>query len=243
VKSNQESLECAALDLNARVWGEWVVEIGCGDGRMTRHLMDRASRLIALDPDWSALRKCRDAVFGVPLVGGTGQNPPIKPGSCDAVVFSFSLHHQNSRSALEKASRLLRPDGQIIILEPVDFGPVADIFRLFRDEHVEIQRARQAVQQASLWVDHDALLACRLIFKDMEDLLSYFFGYYDQPRSPETVSRVQEILGQSDGAGPLCLEDVIRFTVLRRTMRAPLQRPVDRSRCIDPPHRTHLQWR
>lgn len=229
MKSNQESLECAALDLHARIWGKRVVEIGCGDGRMTRHLMDRTSRLIALDPDWSALQECRDSVFGAPLVCGTGLNPAIGPGSCDVVVFSFSLHHQNSHAALVEASRMLGPDGRIIIFEPVDFGPVAEIFRLFRDEHADMQRARQAVQHASLWMDHDALLACQLVFQDMEDLLSHFFGYYDTSRSPEMVSRIQEILGQSDGAGPLCLEDYIRFTVLRRTMSASCHQPRGKS--------------
>src|SRR5207344_2600187 len=49
---------------------------------------------------------------------GNIENPPIEPGSVDLVVLSQALHHADDpAAALVSAARVLRPRGQIMILD------------------------------------------------------------------------------------------------------------------------------
>jgi ubiquinone/menaquinone biosynthesis C-methylase UbiE len=70
-----------------------VLEIGCGDGRLTRRYASRVGTVIAIDPDESLIRAFRD--------GGVDRNVDVRAcsvdrvdlpeGSVDAVIFSWSL--------------------------------------------------------------------------------------------------------------------------------------------------------
>jgi SAM-dependent methyltransferase len=49
---------------------------------------------------------------------GDLQNPPIEAGSVDLVILSQALHHaENPAAALASAAKLLKPGGQILILD------------------------------------------------------------------------------------------------------------------------------
>ena len=49
---------------------------------------------------------------------GDLQNPPIEASSVDLVILSQALHHaENPAAALASAARLLKPHGQILILD------------------------------------------------------------------------------------------------------------------------------
>lgn len=70
-----------------------VVEIGCGDGRLTRRYADRATSVLAIDPDEGAIATFR--------TGGTGANVDARAlpvdrlelpdASADVVLLSWSL--------------------------------------------------------------------------------------------------------------------------------------------------------
>jgi ubiquinone/menaquinone biosynthesis C-methylase UbiE len=54
---------------------------------------------------------------------GDLENPPIEPQSVDLVILSQALHHaQNPAAAIASAHRLLRPNGQILILDLLKHG-------------------------------------------------------------------------------------------------------------------------
>jgi 2-polyprenyl-3-methyl-5-hydroxy-6-metoxy-1,4-benzoquinol methylase len=50
-----EGHEIAALEVLAPLDGAHVLEIGCGDGRLTRRYSSRAAHVVAIDPDGSAI--------------------------------------------------------------------------------------------------------------------------------------------------------------------------------------------
>lgn len=74
-----------------------VLEIGCGDGRLTRRLASLApSRIDALDPDPAKVRLARDGLpstrkrlirYGV----GQAQHLKFPSGTFDIVIFSWAL--------------------------------------------------------------------------------------------------------------------------------------------------------
>lgn len=87
-----EESEVAALASRVPV-GCRVVEIGCGDGRVTRRYHARPDSIIAIDPDADAIAAFREA--GIPanvdVRDLTAEQFARPPASADVVLFSWSL--------------------------------------------------------------------------------------------------------------------------------------------------------
>ena len=79
--------------LTSRLRRGAVVEIGCGDGRVTRRYSARVKSVIAIDPDAAAIAAFR--ATGVPANVDPRAIPvdqfEIPNGTVDTVLFSWSL--------------------------------------------------------------------------------------------------------------------------------------------------------
>ena len=92
-----EGNETAALDqLLPDIRGLHVLEIGCGDGRLTRRYAARAGPVLAIDPDPAAIATFRDTIPStlrrhVDMRTGTiaTLGPPRR--AFDVVLFAWSL--------------------------------------------------------------------------------------------------------------------------------------------------------
>lgn len=126
-------VETLALD------GKRVIDVGCGDGSLARHLAGVGARVLGVECSPRQLAKARAAapVTGVEIVEGVGQALPAPSGAADIVVFFNSLHHVPAAvmgKALEEAARVLRPGGQVYVSEPVAEGPFFATCRPVDDE-------------------------------------------------------------------------------------------------------------
>lgn len=92
IDEDPEDHEGAALrQLVASFAGLRVIEIGCGDGRLTRSYAGRAARVIAIDPDADAIADLRSELPGVDA-RAIGIEALIEPAhSADLVLFAWSL--------------------------------------------------------------------------------------------------------------------------------------------------------
>jgi protein-L-isoaspartate O-methyltransferase len=73
-----------------------VLEIGCGDGRLTMQLARVAASVVAIDPDREALADARAAaaqqgIRNVQFVHGSGETVRRVGAPFDVAVFSWSL--------------------------------------------------------------------------------------------------------------------------------------------------------
>ena len=73
-----------------------VLELGCGDGRLTLGIAQDAARVLAFDPDAEAVERARGSLPAeladrVTYQVASGKEIEIKPHSFDLVVFSWSL--------------------------------------------------------------------------------------------------------------------------------------------------------
>ena len=73
-----------------------VLEIGCGDGRLTLRLASLGARVTAIDPDASQVRRARKALAGrirhrVVYRVGSAQRLPYRAREFDTVVFAWAL--------------------------------------------------------------------------------------------------------------------------------------------------------
>ena len=89
-----EQREVAALlALAPNLHGSRVVEVGCGDGRLTRRYAARAASVFAFDPDESAIDLFRSEPVpdNVDVRRETVDRVEIPPGTADVVLLSWSL--------------------------------------------------------------------------------------------------------------------------------------------------------
>lgn len=126
-------VETLALD------GKRVIDVGCGDGNLARHLASFGARVLGVECSPRQLAKARAAapVPGVEIVEGVGQALPAASAEADVVVFFNSLHHVPAAvmdKAMEEAARVLRPGGRVYVSEPVAEGPFFQTCRLVDDE-------------------------------------------------------------------------------------------------------------
>lgn len=100
-----------------------VADLGAGEGLLSELLARRCQRVIAVDNSekivaFGARKAKKNGVKNLEFRLGDLQDPPIGPASVDLVILSQALHHAaEPAKALASAHRILRPGGQIMILD------------------------------------------------------------------------------------------------------------------------------
>lgn len=119
--------------------GRTVVDVGCGDGSLTRHFAGEGAQAIGIEISEEQLARARkaDPVPGADYRVGRGEALPLEDASVDAVVFSNSFHHLPlavMSDALAEAARVLKPQGTLVVVEPIAEGGYFQVFLPIEDE-------------------------------------------------------------------------------------------------------------
>jgi len=100
-----------------------VADLGSGEGLLSELLARRAKQVIAVDNSekmvaFGANKARKNKIKNLEFRLGDLENPPIEPASVDLVILSQALHHAASpEQAIRGAHAILRPHGQIMILD------------------------------------------------------------------------------------------------------------------------------
>ncbi len=119
---------------------EWVVppscdiavDLGAGTGSLARRLLDRAARVLAVEPDPRMLAVLAAHSPHVAGIQARAEHLPLATGSVDAVMISSAWHWMDADSTVEEVGRVLHRGG---VLGVVWNGPdrsvewVADLLR------------------------------------------------------------------------------------------------------------------
>jgi SAM-dependent methyltransferase len=111
--------------------GAAVLDLGAGTGKLTRSLVPRFARVVAVEPD-DAMRRVLEAVVPeAESLQGRGESIPLEDGSVDAVFTAEAFHWFASDESVGEIVRVLRPRGGLVILwniglEYDDMGEEAD---------------------------------------------------------------------------------------------------------------------
>lgn len=141
-----EATDLEVIDRLVSVRGLNLVDVGCGDGALTRALAQRGGRLLGIEPDPVQAEQNRrlPRTAGLTFVEAPAQAVPAATASVDGVFFSRSLHHvplSDMDKALREAIRVLRLDsGFLYVLEPLMEGSYSRLIQPFHDE-TEVRRA------------------------------------------------------------------------------------------------------
>jgi len=100
-----------------------VADLGAGEGLLSELLARRCKRVIAVDNSekmvsFGTAKAKKNGLKNLEFRLGDLQEPPIEPNSVDLVVLSQALHHaEEPAKAIAAAYKILRPHGQIMILD------------------------------------------------------------------------------------------------------------------------------
>jgi len=100
-----------------------VADLGAGEGLLSELLARRCKKVIAVDNSekivaFGAAKAKKNGLKNLEFRQGDLQNPPIETGSVDLAILSQALHHaEDPAAALRSAHKILKPGGQIMILD------------------------------------------------------------------------------------------------------------------------------
>lgn len=103
--------------------GARVLDLGCGSGDLTLHLLERGAHVTALDlsPGMIRLAERRVAIHGsgatATFVAAPVEQTGLPDEHFDVVVGRFILHHLDARLASREIARILRPGGVAVFAE------------------------------------------------------------------------------------------------------------------------------
>jgi SAM-dependent methyltransferase len=186
-----------------------VLEIGCGDGRISSLLAVDSDSLIAVDPDEKKIRRAKTHIAGVDFRIGSGEILNFPNGSFDIVIFTLSLHHQNSQEAISEAARVLKKGGTILVIEPVIEGEIEQVFAFVHNEHNETREAQKSIIDSGLSIVDSDIFTAEWIFTDKDDLLQSVFQYYDMSFDSDIALKITNYLGTKIQSKPIVLIDTM----------------------------------
>ena len=105
--------------------GRRVLDLGCRDGSLTRHVVAAGNQVVGVDVDRAALQRCQ-AALGIPTCWADLSEglPTIGDAEFDVVVLAEVLEHlPDPALVIAEAARVLRPGGLFV-------GSVPNAFRL-----------------------------------------------------------------------------------------------------------------
>ena len=199
------------IDLN----GKTLLEIGCGDGRLTALLAGKAKAITAIDPDGSSLETARRKINGVNFLIGSGEKLDFADETFDIVMFGYSLHHQDCVKALAEAGRVARPNGKILIIEPRPEGEYSRLVSIFeKDEIALLRKTFDCISSGCFNLLRRDAYSVDYPFADEKALYAYFMKNYMTEPAACAVEKMQEIIGDKKTNTPIIVQDMVNIFLL-----------------------------
>ncbi len=166
------------IDSLLDVDGKFIVDVGCGDGELCRHLAGQGARVLGIEPHpVQAEKNAKSAVVanvGFKQAGAAAI--PVEPGSVDGIVLKNSLHHMYApdyEKIFGEVARIISDDGFLCVIEPVASGTFQHVMELFHDE----TQVRLAAYNALVRYADPMFESMREIYFDVDTTYSSFDAY------------------------------------------------------------------
>lgn len=205
-----DDIELEKIDEFVKLEGKKVLEIGCGDGRLSSFLARNAENLVAIDPDETRIEAARQTVKGVDFRIGSGEALEFPENSFDLVFFGFSLHHhQDGFAALSEARRVLRPGGDILIIEPTVMSEYTQLVAIFeKEEPALLRQAQKAIDPLNTAISRQETFVVYHYFETEEDFLNHYtLKYGGGIGNNASRQALRRIIGDKRFTTPICVDD------------------------------------
>lgn len=128
-QNNMEARKMKAFsDILPMLQGKNILDVGCGLGTLTIKIANAKPDALVHGIDLldSTIEQCRfntriEGVTNTTFVAASAYELPFEAGFFDAVTCFFMLHHlEDIPKALREIRRILKPDGKLFAVEPID---------------------------------------------------------------------------------------------------------------------------
>ena len=113
-----EALEVPGLPATATV-----LDLAAGTGKLTRLLVSRFGRVVAVEPSEPMRRRLVRFAPEAEALDGSAEAIPLPEASVDAVFVAEAFHRFDDERALAEVARVLRPRGAFVLLWNLPAGP------------------------------------------------------------------------------------------------------------------------
>ncbi len=196
--------------------GKKVLEVGCGNGRISSLLASKADQLIAIDPDKLKIEEAKARGVGVEFYVGSGENLDFPDNVFDVIIFTLSLHHQDCEQALKEAKRVFKEGGAILVIEPVVEGEIEKLFSLLINEDQTKLDAQKAIIESGLKIDKSQHFTAKWSFDNIEDLQKSPFDYYNMRFNIQVAEKILDQVCEKSSKNPIVLEDLMIIQLLSK---------------------------
>ena len=204
-----------------------IADVGAGTGLLTRGLLERGYRVVAVDPNPQMRAACDHyvgAAEGYRSVEGCAEEMPLPPASVNLITAAQAFHWFEVERARAECLRVLRPDGQIALIwndrlstDPLhcalddlfaDFGGAKRSALAAHQDRSDVPRFFGHARPAEFTWPHEHLL-------DQDGLLSLALSRSYMPERDSTPGqqvgvRVGEVFAALAVAGRIC----VRYTTI-----------------------------
>ena len=194
--------------------GKRVLEVGCGNGRISSLLASKADQLIAIDPDKLKIEEAKARGVGVDFYVGSGENLDFPDNVFDVIIFTLSLHHQDSEQALKEAKRVFKEGGTILVIEPAVDGEVEKLLSLLVNEDQAKLDAQEAIIECGLKINQSQNFTAKWSFDNIEDLQKSPFDYYEMRFDIQVAEKILDQVCEKSSKSPIVLEDLMIIQLL-----------------------------
>lgn len=211
-----DDTELKKIDEFVKLGGKQILEVGCGDGRLTAFLAKKAGNVTAIDPEENQIKTAKAAIQGVDFQIGYGEALAFPEESFDLVFFSYSLHHQDCSTALSEASRVLKAKGEILIIEPTVDSEYTKLVTVFQNEEPALlKKAQKAMEPLIQSLSRQEAFVTHHFFDTEEVFLDHYITSYGGGSAlDKDRQELLRIIGKKRLNTPICVEDEFRITLI-----------------------------
>jgi SAM-dependent methyltransferase len=195
--------------------GWLTVDVGCGEGRLSRDLKELGHTVLAIDRSPTMVRYAREADPELDVREGDATALPLEDGAADLVVSFMSLMTtEDLEAAVREAARVVAPEGSycIAIVHPLN---TAGAFTSREDDaEFVIEGSYFEHLRREIPVDRDGL---QMTFLDEHRPLEQYFHALES--AGLLVERLREIPDSSDDEGAARWRRVPLFLHIRAVPR------------------------
>ena len=115
--------------------GKKLLEIGCGSGEQACFFALHGAEVTVIDISLESLKMTKklaeDKKLTIYARQMNAEQLSFPSGSFDLVYINSTLMHVNKLKVFEECSRILNKDGKAVIVEPLQYAPFVQLYRLF----------------------------------------------------------------------------------------------------------------
>ncbi len=192
--------------------GREMLEIGCGDGRLSSLLADKVKHLTAIDPDQAMINQACKEISAVDFRVGYGEKLDFNDRSYDIVLFSYSLHHQDCVQALDEAKRVVRDNGRILIIEPSAEGEYTHLVSIFQEDEINRLNTTLAyIKAGNFDISREDVYFVSYHFKDDKELYCHFMDCSINENDAVATKKMRAMLGTKKSDRPIVIRDKVNI--------------------------------